>query len=76
MWTTVELRQVVCRGIDGVRLSLLGSGVGSQLGFGAESQQCGRWCRVTAVEVGCSWVTIVGFGVEPQQLRACGLSPK
>lgn len=38
--TAVELPDAVCRGIDGVWPSLLGSGVRSQLGLGAASQ-CG-----------------------------------
>lgn len=59
-WATAvvseELREFACRGIN-----MLGCHfwvcVGSQLGFGPMSQ-CGFWCRVTAVGVGYSSVTL------------------
>lgn len=47
-----QLREVVRRRIDGAWLSLLGSGIWSQLGLGAESQS-GLSCIVTIFGRGC-----------------------
>lgn len=61
----VELQEVVCGGVDGgVWLSLLSSGVGSQLGYMIvlSHSSVGFGVSVTVVGIGCSWVTVIGFG--------------